>query len=218
MKEGSKMTEAKQKSTSRGRKTMKKEVEVKPDPNQLDLLTNQTVAEMEQQAEPVEIGEAKPDKKVKEEPKKGAKRGRKAANEQVELVADNRQVIKAELKDITMEEVRETVKRFKRGSKQHSFTLDLRNLQVLNQLADENGLDKSTVLDLAINRFIQTDVKQFPFWALTEVELDKRVTFVVSETAKNELTLYAKNTRQNAQHIVNLALQSLRDEMRSERR
>ena len=70
MKEGSKMTEAKQKSTSRGRKTMKKEVEVKPDPNQLDLLTNQTVAEMEQQAEPVEIGEAKPDKKVKEEPKK----------------------------------------------------------------------------------------------------------------------------------------------------
>lgn len=208
------MTENKTRTTNRGSKTKKKEAEVKPDPKQLDLLEGKTVEELEAEA----IQQTEPVEEVKKEPKKGAKRGRKAANEQVELVADNRQVIKAELKDITMEEVRETVKRFKRGSKQHSFTLDLRNLQVLNQLADENGLDKSTVLDLAINRFIQTDVKQFPFWALTEVELDKRVTFVISNTAKSELSLYAKKTRQNAQHIVNLALQSLRDEMRSERK
>lgn len=197
------MTENKAKTTSRGRKTTKKAEEVAVDPNQIDLLTNKTVAEVEAEA-----------KKAK-----GAKRGRKGANDVVEVVADNRQVITPELFDLTMTEVRDSVQRFKRGAKQHSFTLDLRNLQVLNQIADENGLDKSTVLDIAINRFVDVPADSFPFSALKDINADKRVTFVISDSVKNRLDIYAKKeTRQSAQFIVNLALQSLRDQMRSERK
>lgn len=203
LKEGSKMTETKQKSTPKGRKTTKKTEEVAVDPRQIDLLTNKTVAEVEAEA-----------KKAK-----GAKRGRKGPNDVVEVVADNRPVITPELFDLTMPEVRDSVQRFKRGAKQHSFTLDLRNLQVLNQIADENGLDKSTVLDIAINRFVDVQPDAFPFQALKDINADKRVTFVISDSVKNRLDIYAKKeTRQSAQFIVNLALQSLRDQMRSERK
>lgn len=197
------MTEIKAKTTTRGRKTAKKTEEVAVDQQQIDLLTNKTVAELEAEA-----------KKAK-----GAKRGRKGANDVVEVVADNRPVITPQLCDLTMPEVRDAVQRLKKGSKQHSFTLDLRNLQVLNQIADENGLDKSTVLDIAINRFVDTPAHAFPFAALKDIELDKRVTFIISDSVKNRLDIYAKKeTRQSAQFIVNLALQSLRDQMRSEKK
>ena len=197
------MTETKAKTTQRQRKTVKKTEEVAVDQQQIDLLTNKTVAELEAEA-----------KKAK-----GAKRGRKGANDVVEVVADNRPVITPALFDLTMIEVRDAVQRLKRGSKQHSFTLDLRNLQVLNQIADENGLDKSTVLDIAINRFVDTPAHAFPFGALKDIQLDKRVTFIISDSVKNRLDIYAKKeTRQSAQFIVNLALHSLRDQMRTEKK
>lgn len=197
------MTETKAKTTQRQRKTVKKTEEVAVDQQQIDLLTNKTVAELEAEA-----------KKAK-----GAKRGRKGANDVVEVVADNRPVITPALFDLTMIEVRDAVQRLKKGSKQHSFTLDLRNLQVLNQIADENGLDKSTVLDIAINRFVDTPAHAFPFSALKDIELDKRVTFIISDSVKNRLDIYSKKeTRQSAQFIVNLALQSLRDQMRTEKK
>lgn len=197
------MTETKAKTTQRQRKTVKKTEEVAVDQQQIDLLTNKTVAELEAEA-----------KKAK-----GAKRGRKGANDVVEVVADNRPVITPALFDLTMIEVRDAVQRLKKGSKQHSFTLDLRNLQVLNQIADENGLDKSTVLDIAINRFVDTPAHAFPFSALKDIQLDKRVTFIISDSVKNRLDIYAKKeTRQSAQFIVNLALQSLRDQMRTEKK
>lgn len=198
-----KMTEIKSKSTQKARKTTKKVEEVAVDPRQIDLIEGKTVAEIEAEAAKA----------------KGAKRGRKGANDVVEVVADNRPVIAPELFDLTMSEVRDSVQRFKRGAKQHSFTLDLRNLQVLNQIADENGLDKSTVLDIAINRFVDVQPDVFPFQALKDIKADKRVTFVISDSVKNRLNIYAKKeTRQSAQFIVNLALQSLRDQMRSERK
>ena len=197
------MTETKAKTTQRQRKTVKKTEEVAVDQQQIDLLTNKTVAELEAEA-----------KKAK-----GAKRGRNGANDVVEVVADNRPVITPALFDLTMIEVRDAVQRLKKGSKQHSFTLDLRNLQVLNQIADENGLDKSTVLDIAINRFVDTPAHAFPFSALKDIQLDKRVTFIISDSVKNRLDIYAKKeTRQSAQFIVNLALQSLRDQMRTEKK
>lgn len=197
------MTETKAKTTQRQRKTVKKTEEIAVDPRQIDILEGKTVAEVEAEA-----------KKAK-----GAKRGRKGANDVVEVVADNRPVITPALFDLTMIEVRDAVQRLKKGSKQHSFTLDLRNLQVLNQIADENGLDKSTVLDIAINRFVDTPAHAFPFSALKDIELDKRVTFIISDSVKNRLDIYAKKeTRQSAQFIVNLALQSLRDQMRSEKK
>lgn len=197
------MTETKSKSTQKARKTTKKAEEVAVDPRQIDLIEGKTVAEIEAEAKR----------------SKGAKRGRKGANDVVEVVADNRPVITPELFDITMLEVRDSVQRFKKGAKQHSFTLDLRNLQVLNQIADENGLDKSTVLDIAINRFVDVQPEAFPFGALKDINTDKRVTFVISDSVKNRLDIYAKKeTRQSAQFIVNLALQSLRDQMRSERK
>ena len=199
------MTETKTKTTTRGRKSTKKTEEVTVDQQQIDLLTNKTVAELEAEA--------------KAEAKKGAKRGRKGANDVVEKVADNRPVITPQLFDLTMIEVRDAVQRLKRGSKQHSFTLDLRNLQVLNQIADENGLDKSTVLDIAIIRFVDTPAHAFPFGALKDIQLDKRVTFIISDWVKNRLDIYAKKeTRQSAQFIVNLALHSLRDQMRTEKK
>lgn len=197
------MTENKAKATTRTRKSTKKAEEIAVDPRQIDILEGKTVAEVEAEA-----------KKAK-----GAKRGRKGANDVVEMVADNRAVITPNLFDLTMVEVRDAVKRLKQGSKQHSFTLDLRNLQVLNQIADENGLDKSTVLDIAINRFVDTPADAFPFSALKDIQLDKRVTFIISDSVKNRLDIYSKKeTRQSAQFIVNLALQSLRDQMRSEKK
>ena len=149
----------------------------------------------------------------------GAKRGRKGANDVVEMVADNRPVITPQLLDLRMDEVRDSVQRFRKGVNQHSFTLDLRNLQALNQIADDNGLDKSTVLDIAIDRFVDTPLSSFPFEALKDIQNDKRVTFKISNIMKERLDKYAKKeTRQSAQFIVNLALQSLRDQMRAEKK
>lgn len=198
------MTEIKAKTTTRARKSTKKAEEIAVDPRQIDILEGKTVAEVEAEAK---------------KPQKGAKRGRKGANDVVEVVADNRPVITPNLFDLTIVEVRDAVQRLKKGSKQHSFTLDLRNLQVLNTIADENGLDKSTVLDIAINRFVDTPADAFPFQALKDIQLDKRVTFIISDSVKNRLDIYAKKeTRQSAQFIVNLALQSLRDQMRTEKK
>ena len=87
------------------------------------------------------------------------------------------------------------------------------------KLRTRMGLDKSTVLDIAIDRFVDAPADSFPFAALKDIEADKRVTFIISNEVKNRLDIYAKKeTRQSAQFIVNLALQSLRDQMRTEKK
>lgn len=194
MKEWSKVTENKAKTTQKSRKTTKKEAEVKPDPNQLDLIEGKTVAELEAEAK------QQPTAVVVEQ-------------------QDNRKTIKSESKDIEMSEIRKATKRLADESTKVAVMYDNRNLTALKQLVATNGLKIETMIEIAIDRFLNWQDKKtsaFPFQSLSEIELNKkRTTIVLSEATKKRLDEFCDTHKQQVSLIINLSIQALNDEVKA---
>lgn len=131
-----------------------------------------------------------------------------------------RSIIREKVCDWTPNEVRSAQSRLNDKMKVLNFKLDPRNADLLDRFVDSNGLGKALTVDLAIHRFL-VDVEDkavaFPYTALATIDIkeDENVSFKISETTKNRLDKFAKTNRQQAQLVVNIALECFFNEVRN---
>ena len=133
------------------------------------------------------------------------------------LLSKARTVIKTEAKDITLPELRESVKRSKSGNTRVAFSCDPRNHEGIQIVSESTGIKKEIICDVALDRFLSWQDKKsakFPFEAVKDVNQGgKRTTIVISEQTKQRLDAFCVDNLQQVSVIINLALQSFVEEV-----
>lgn len=208
------MAEKEQKTTKNSRsktnpttKTTKKTEETVVDPNQIDLLTNKTQKELEQDQQQAQEETAKAEAKAKLEA-------------EIKTVLETpRTSVRSEAKDFTLAEIRATVKLVDGGVTRVSVVYDPRNYQGIQEIIAATGIKKEVVYDIAIKRFLDWQEKKtssFPFSSVKDVEpLGIRTTIVISKATKERLDTFCDDNLQQVNLIVNLALQALIEEVKA---
>lgn len=208
------MAEKEQKTTKNSRsktnpttKTTKKTEETVVDPNQIDLLTNKTQKELEQDQQQAQEETAKAEAKAKLEA-------------EIKTVLETpRTSVRSEVKDFTLAEIRATVKLVDGGVTRVSVVYDPRNYQGIQEIIAATGIKKEVVYDIAIKRFLDWQEKKtssFPFSSVKDVEpLGIRTTIVISKATKERLDTFCDDNLQQVNLIVNLALQALIEEVKA---
>ncbi|WP_195514108.1 hypothetical protein [Turicibacter sanguinis] len=130
-----------------------------------------------------------------------------------------RNIIRTELKDLTMDEIRGAVKRLETPCKPITIALDERNIVALEKVVKANGINKLIMCDLALKRFLDDCEKKkigFPYQALSEVDItSKKTSIIVSVEMKERLDKLCVELKQQIQVTINLAIQCLCDELRN---
>lgn len=136
-----------------------------------------------------------------------------------DLLIKTRTAVKTEPKDLTLSEVRSAVKSINDGVTRVSVVYDPRNYQGIQDVIAATGIKKEVIYDIAIKRFLnwqEMKSANFPFGAVKDVTPEgKRTTMVISQATKLRLDKFCDDNLQQVNLIVNLALQSLIEEVKA---
>lgn len=202
----SKNSRSKANQTTKAAKTTKKTEETVVDKQQIDLLEGKTVGELEQEQQQAQEEASKAEAKAKLEA------------EIKSVLERTRTSIKTEVKDFTLDEVRNGVKLVNEGTNRVSIVYDPRNYTGIQEIISGTGIKKEVVYDIAVKRFLDWQEKKsssFPFGSVKDVTpLGVRTTIVISKATKERLDTFCVDNLQQVNLIVNLSLQALIEEVK----